>query len=245
MGCAGQKGQSSPIAGNDGVIRGTVTYRERMALPPDAEVDVWLRDVTPGIQIMAVVAETTIASGGRQVPLAFELRYDPSRIVADHAYALRATIRGGGQSLFSTNTDTPVITQGHPATAEVRLSRVLAEAAIPPVGLSGTAWRLEDLAGTPVVANSEATLEFTEQGKVAGKGSCNSFFGTVTVSGETIQFGPIGATKMACLDAGISAQEGRYLKALQDAEGYTLEETTLLIYSKGMDKPLRFVKKVS
>ena len=31
------------------IVKGTVSYRERMALPDDAEVGLWIMDVTPGI----------------------------------------------------------------------------------------------------------------------------------------------------------------------------------------------------
>lgn len=109
-------------------------------------------------------------------------------------------------------------------------------------GLMGTAWRLEDLGGAGVVDRAEATLQFTEAGKVAGSGSCNRFFGTASVSRDSITFGPLGSTRMACAEA-VQMQEGRYLKALQDAERFTFDGTVLLIYSKGMEKPLRFIRK--
>jgi heat shock protein HslJ len=61
----------------------------------------------------------------------------------------------------------------------------------------------------------------------------------VQVSGQSITFGALGSTRMACPEA-VMAQEGAYLKALQNAERYTIEGSSLLIYSKGMDRPLRF-----
>jgi heat shock protein HslJ len=109
-------------------------------------------------------------------------------------------------------------------------------------GLVGTAWRLEELGGAGVLDRVEATLEFPEAGKVAGSGSCNRFFGTVSISGEAIEISPLGSTRMACPEAMMN-QEGRYLKALQDAERFTRDGSTLLIYCKGMAKPLRFVRK--
>jgi heat shock protein HslJ len=46
---------------------------------------------------------------------------------------------------------------------------------------------------------------------------------------------------MACAQA-VMDQETRYFKALADAERYALEGPALLIYAKGMDKPLRFTR---
>jgi heat shock protein HslJ len=109
-------------------------------------------------------------------------------------------------------------------------------------GLSGTAWRLEDLGGAGVLPDVEVTLEFPEEGRVGGKGSCNHFFGSVAVSGESIKFSQLGSTKMACLDS-VMDQETKYFRALENAERFTMEGSTLLIYAQGMDKPLRFVPK--
>jgi heat shock protein HslJ len=109
-------------------------------------------------------------------------------------------------------------------------------------GLWGTAWRLEDLAGAGVVDQSQATLEFPQEGKVAGNASCNRFFGSVQVSGDSIAFSRMGATRMACLSEATMTQEAAYLKALESAERYTIDGSSLLIYSKGTARPLRFTR---
>ncbi|MGH7498921.1 MAG: META domain-containing protein [Gemmatimonadales bacterium] len=108
-------------------------------------------------------------------------------------------------------------------------------------GLRGTSWRLEDLGGAGVLDDAEATLEFPEAGKVAGRGSCNRFFGKVETAGDSIRFGPIGSTRMACAEA-VGIQEGKYLKALAGAERFAVDGATLLVYSRAMDKPLRFTR---
>jgi heat shock protein HslJ len=38
-------------------------------------------------------------------------------------------------------------------------------------------------------------------------------------------------------------QEAKYLEALRDAERFTRDGSTLLIYCKGMAQPLRFIPK--
>ena len=90
-----------------------------------------------------------------------------------------------------------------------------------------------------MLEDREATLEFPEAGKASGRASCNRFFGTVEVSGESIRFGPLAATKMSCGDAA-DTQERKYLDALQAAERFAVDGPELLIYSKGVEKPLRF-----
>ena len=109
--------------------------------------------------------------------------------------------------------------------------------------LVGTAWRLEDLAGTTAIPGVEATLEFPEAGRAGGRGSCNRFFGTVEISGDSIRFGPLAATKMACVDAAANAQETKYLEALEAAERFAFDGPTLAVYLRGGGAPLRFNRK--
>lgn len=108
----------------------------------------------------------------------------------------------------------------------------------PSPALRGTLWRLEDLGGSGVLDDAEATLDFAEEGRFAGLGSCNRFVGTVEIDGDSIRFRALGWTRMACAEA-VMNQEGKYLKALGAVERYAIEGTKLLLYSKG---PLRFAR---
>ena len=132
--------------------------------------------------------------------------------------------------------------------AAMGLSLVLASCASAtqqkaPPNLLKTEWLLEDLAGKGVLDRIQATLAFPGPNKAAGNGSCNRFFGSVEISGESIKFGNLATTRMACLGGpAVSNQEMNYLKALQGAEKIVIEGPYLLIYSKGLEKPLRFTQ---
>ncbi|HET8625252.1 MAG TPA: YbaY family lipoprotein, partial [Gemmatimonadales bacterium] len=89
-----------------------MTHRERSALPPDATIQVRLSDVSRLDAAATLVAETTFASAGRQVPIPFALSYDPRRIQPNHTYAVRATIRSGGRMIFTTDQAYHAITAG-------------------------------------------------------------------------------------------------------------------------------------
>ena len=108
-----------------------------------------------------------------------------------------------------------------------------------PAPLWDTEWRLESMNGHPVMAGSTATLGFYDVGQAGGNASCNRFFSTLKTENGQMQFGPIGATKMACPGEAM-AQESRYLGALQKAQRYERQGDTLLIHAEGMDQPLRF-----
>jgi heat shock protein HslJ len=107
--------------------------------------------------------------------------------------------------------------------------------------LTGSQWKLEDLAGGGVIDHSAATLAFPEAGKIAGNDSCNSFFGNVEINGTAIKLMPLGATRMACPEA-VMNQETKYMDALQAAERFEWKDPYLLVYCKGYEKPLRFTR---
>ena len=105
--------------------------------------------------------------------------------------------------------------------------------------LEGSRWLLENIGGKKVLDNAQATLEFTVPGRVSGRGSCNRISGPVTVEGSAIRFGPLISTRMACTPA-VNEQEVKYLSALASAERFEKKGNSLLIYCKGLPKPLRF-----
>lgn len=224
------------------VVSGTVAYRQRIALPPDAEVEVTLSDVSIKDAAAPVIAIITVPPDGRQVPLPFELPYDAARIDTTHTYAVRATIRGGGRLMFATDAAFPVITRGNPTSVSLMLDQVSEDQAAATGELVGTSWRLASVGAVPALSNVEATLEFLEGGRVAGKGSCNRFSGTVVVTGAAIAFGPIASTQMACLDAAVGEQEKSFFNALRDAERFVADEPSLTIFPKGAGQPLRFTR---
>jgi len=114
-------------------------------------------------------------------------------------------------------------------------------AAVSTESLAGSAWALEDIGGAGVIDDAKATLEFPDSGKVAGRGSCNRFFGTVAVTGDRIRFGHLGATRMACPEA-VMDQETRYLKRLETAERFAVAGDVLRIYSAESAPSLRFIR---
>lgn len=94
----------------DALITGTVSYRERMAIPTDAVVSVSLEDVSKADAPSTKIAETRFpASGGP--PYAFALSYDPAEIESGRRYSLRATIRLGERLLFTSTEHIPPFEQ--------------------------------------------------------------------------------------------------------------------------------------
>lgn len=107
-------------------LTGTVTYRERMALPITATIDVRLLDISLQDVPARVLAQQTIEAAGQSVPIPYRLEYDPGLVREALSYAVRAEIRSAeGQLLWTTDTVHPVLTRGAPQDdVEIRLVRV-------------------------------------------------------------------------------------------------------------------------
>lgn len=100
---------------NDTAVTGTVTYLQRIALPPEAVMTVRIEDVSRADAQAEVIGEQVVQTKGKQVPLSFEVPYDVGKIEENHTYSLRVRIEdGAGNLLFINDTSVPVITRGNP-----------------------------------------------------------------------------------------------------------------------------------
>ncbi|MEJ5360181.1 MAG: YbaY family lipoprotein [Desulfobacterales bacterium] len=121
---AGACRMPTPTAGDPGpkpALRGRLTYPMRIALPPGAIVTVSLVEQRGKATSAVLLRETSFPAPG-QVPIAFELPYDPTGIDPKRHYALRARItdaRGGTH--WATRRPVPVLTHGHGETVEIPL----------------------------------------------------------------------------------------------------------------------------
>lgn len=98
--------------------------------------------------------------------------------------------------------------------------------------LEGTRWELVSLVNADgqtasVLPGSEVFAEFKD-GRVAGKGGCNNFFGGYTVDGTNLSISQLGSTMMACPEA-LMRQEQAFFEALQSAATYAIDGDQLQI----------------
>lgn len=122
--CATSSTPASAPAAAPLVVSGTVSYRERIALDPAAEVRVQLLDVSRMDAPSVVLAEQRIRADGRQPPFAYTLQVDAARIDPRMRYAVAARIVRGEQLLFINDTQYSVLTQGRGTRADLVLVRV-------------------------------------------------------------------------------------------------------------------------
>lgn len=85
---------------------------------------------------------------------------------------------------------------------------------------------------TEAPANAEVTIAFDAKDKrFSGKSAVNRYFGTYTVEGETLTFGPAGATMMMGPQELMSVEQD-YLKSLGEIKSFTLEGTKLTLHTQ-------------
>lgn len=102
-------------------VTGTVTYRPRIALPPDAVITVQIQDVSLADATAEIIGEQVIQAEGRQVPFDYAVSYDPDEIQPNDRYSMSARIEDGeGTLLFASDTNIAVITEDNP-TSDVEI----------------------------------------------------------------------------------------------------------------------------
>jgi heat shock protein HslJ len=97
--------------------------------------------------------------------------------------------------------------------------------------LVGTNWALTKLGDAPVALAAGQREPFLQlqasDGRVSGFAGCNMFAGPYQLSGESLSFGPLAMTRMACAP-GMNI-EGAYANALRDTKSYKIAGSQLVL----------------
>lgn len=99
-----------------GILTGTVTYLQRIALPSGSVVEVQLQDVSRADAQAQIIASQTITTAGENVPIPFRLSYDPAQIDPRFTYALSARITINGELRWINTESYAVLTHDAPLT---------------------------------------------------------------------------------------------------------------------------------
>jgi putative lipoprotein len=239
------------------ILEGEAFYRERIALPPGALLNVVLEDVSRMDVPATVLAEYSV-SLDTSPPYAFELEYDPAMIEDRMRYSVRARITEGERLRFisTSSTDPFKLPEGEPlsilmssagggrggqaATAEPDRDMRAVVSRNPQVEMEGTHWRLESLGGQAVTqpedSQREAFLMLDADRQMAGGfGSCNGFRGSYRLNGNEISLGPLAGTLKMCAD--FMELERGFMDALAATAWYSIQESRLVLLD-GEKNPL-------
>lgn len=101
--------------------------------------------------------------------------------------------------------------------------------------LTASAWQLvqyqnKDGGATPVLAGTEITAVFGEDGSLVGSAGCNSYTANYKTEGEAIAIGAVAATEKACAaPEGVMEQESSYITALSLVLSWHVEGDSLVL----------------
>jgi uncharacterized lipoprotein YbaY len=107
-------------------VTGTIAYRNRIFLPQDAIAMVELREGNTGPSTGITLGAQRIDEI-RQIPIPFEIEYDPLDINPRRTYVISATISAAGRPLYTTVDQYAVITNGKGQQVAVSVERAAAD----------------------------------------------------------------------------------------------------------------------
>ena len=236
----------APVGGGGGgggqrqnVLRGTVTYRQRIALTPDSEVLVRIVDAANPSGPAA--AETRVTVGNRQVPIPFELEYQNRDIDRQRNYEVQAEIRTGSQVRFRTAAGVPVNLRGQQADDNVEI--VVVPAREEPTAITGRAISLSKF-GTGSIQIGTRGNELIIRGAVSVDADGNATItlsrplgGSIVFTGKLTYFSDT-ALRITIQSSGDADASGEIQATYSGRNLRNLTATTLVL--GGQDVTLRF-----
>lgn len=125
------------------------------------------------------------------------------------ASTMRACIQGNKEPQFLKALSTPnlivsiengLLTFSQNKTVMLQFEKGKEQTPLTTEALAGK-WNLTSIAGgdlATLFTSKIPTMEFTADGKVMGNAGCNNYRSTYTLNDDTVTFGPVMSTKMAC-----------------------------------------------
>ncbi|HKP28018.1 MAG TPA: YbaY family lipoprotein [Gemmatimonadales bacterium] len=192
-----------PAPGN--TVQGTATYRERIAMPSDAVFEATLEDVTRADAPAEVISRIRVPSPGNP-PIAFEIRYDPARIVPGNRYAVRARVLLQEQLFFTTDQSYPVTPGAGTSPLQLMLKRPGTSAG---ASLENTYWKLINLGAEEVHIPAGAREVYLQLkgGQMSGFSGCNSLSGKYEISADQLKLTQMASTMMYCEGPGMAIEK--------------------------------------
>lgn len=225
----------TPTFASAAVIRGVATYRERIALTPGAVFEAELLEVSRAPAAGKVVARVRKSHVG-QIPISFEIPFNPRHIDAHRRYAVRASISEGGRIRFASDRGTPLPTEGFGRKVTLLLHGTPAG-----TGLENNRWRVTRI-GTELIGSSSREHDLWIQldpraKRVSGSGGCNRISGPYKKGDATLRFGVLARTQMACITM---ERENAFLHALEQTRRYWIRGRYLDLLDESGRQVLRF-----
>ena len=105
--------------------------------------------------------------------------------------------------------------------------------AVPSHQLEGTSWTLVEMNEREPAGEPAPTLAFDDAGNISGSAGCNTYTAIAAFDGNSIAFGSLATTQMAC--PGVTGlQEAAFLQAMNDVQTYAIDSQGHLVLNDGV-----------
>ena len=211
-------------------LAGTVSYREKIALPAGSEIVAQIRDVTSGQP--QVVAETKITTQGENVPVPFTISYNPMKISKGRNYDVYATIAVDGQIKW-VNIDYTPLFEGDAPKTYVDLMLVFAETVgqISASDLSTKVFRAAYFNGAEIPSEANYTLSFNSDTLVAQ--ICNTLSGNFKITSNVVAGSLITTEKLCTSPSGVMQVEDAFKTMINAGANLDFSNDTLTLSGNG------------
>ncbi|WP_420960013.1 META domain-containing protein [Brucella sp. IR073] len=222
-------------------IRGAVAYKEKVDLPPEADLHVQLADVSPADAGTKILAETRVSPVESGVT-PFSLDFDSDDMEPGHTYVLQARIAAGDTLWFVNDQQYRVDLQTLQEPVKIKLVGVRKDAdTAVDSPIEGSTWLVEDIYGTGVVDDARTTLTIGDDGQVNGSSGCNRYFTKASFSADTLSFAEVGSTYLQCPPA-LMNQESKFFDALGKTRAFRVDMGKLLLLDDKGQEILRLTQ---
>jgi heat shock protein HslJ len=107
--------------------------------------------------------------------------------------------------------------------------------------LAGSEWRPSKIGKTVISTEAGLFVQFKGDGKLAGHGGCNRFFGQYKILGNEIEIGSVSATRMACPELTMN-REMDFFAALEWAKSFRRDKTNLVLFDATGKQQARLIQ---
>jgi putative lipoprotein len=219
----------APAPGN--TVRGTATYREKIAMPSDAVFEATLEDVSRADAPAEVISRIRVPSPGNP-PIALR---DRVRSRPHHpGQSLRGARAGPGEGSALLRDRSVVSGDAGAGTSPLQLllKRPSASAG---VSLENTYWKLTHLGAEEVhiPAGAREVYMQLKGGQMSGFSGCNSLGGNYEISADQLKLTQMASTMMYCEGPGMAIEKSLYAAG---REGRPLQDRRPIPRSPGRDR---------
>ena len=117
----------------------------------------------------------------------------------------------------------------------------IAQGTATPARLTGGDWVVQSIGGLSVDGDRRARIAIAAGGRVTGSGGCNRLMGRTDINGESITFGAIATTRMACAPA-VMQQDRKLLDALAATRSYRIADAMLTLHDTSGAELVRLIR---